>query len=163
MFLEKFKYINIDTNLFNKICDNLNTITPDNILCDNNHRDKNNYVLILIENNVLDFIIKHNIKLYYTYDKLLFLKCDNLNAMKETNNIYVFKTVDYLNILLKLLAMQIRNIIIYYNYMENENVHKYIYNVNELYEKNVIDCYFYGSSTIITNNIDNIMVKLNNL
>ena len=58
--------------------------------------------------------------------------------------------------------MQIRNIIIYYNYMENENVHKYIYNVNELYEKN-IDCYFYGSSTIITNNIDNIMVKLNNL
>ena len=30
MFLEKFKYINIDTNLFNKICDNLNTITPDN-------------------------------------------------------------------------------------------------------------------------------------
>ena len=66
MFLEKFKYINIDTNLFNKICDNLNTITPDNILCDNNHRDKNNYVLILIENNVLDFIIKHNIKLYCT-------------------------------------------------------------------------------------------------
>ena len=56
--------------------------------------------------------------------------------------------------------MQIRNIIIYYNYMENENVHKYIYNVNELYEKNVIDCYFYVSSTIITNNIDNIMVKL---
>ena len=52
MFLEKFKYINIDTNLFNKICDNLNTITPDNILCDNNHRDKNNYVLILIEKNV---------------------------------------------------------------------------------------------------------------
>ena len=154
MFLEKFKYINIDTNLFNKICDNLNTITPDNILCDNNHRDKNNYVLILIENNVLDFIIKHNIKLYYTYDKLLFFKCDNLNAIKETNNIYVFKTVDYLNILLKLLAMQIRNIIIYYNYMENENVHKYIYNVNELYEKNVIDCYFYGSSTIITNNIE---------
>ena len=91
MFLEKFKYINIDTNLFNKICDNLNTITPDNILCDNNHRDKNNYVLILIENNVLDFIIKHNIKLYYTYDKLLFFKCDNLNAIKETNNIYVFK------------------------------------------------------------------------
>ena len=163
MFSEKFKYINIDTNLFNKICDNLNTITPDNILCDNNHRDKNNYVLILIENNVLDFIIKHNIKLYYTYDKLLFFKCDNLNAIKETNNIYVFKTVDYLNILLKLLAMQIRNIIIYYNYMENESVHKYIYNVNELYEKNVIDCYFYGSSTIITNNIDNIMVKLNNL
>ena len=111
MFLEKFKYINIDTNLFNKICDNLNTITPDNILCDNNHRDKNNYVLILIENNVLDFIIKHNIKLYYTYDKLLFFKCDNLNAIKETNNIYVFKTVDYLNILLKLLAMQIRNIL----------------------------------------------------
>ena len=144
MFLEKFKYINIDTNLFNKICDNLNTITLDNILCDNNHRDKNNYVLILIENNVLDFIIKHNIKLYYTYDKLLFFKCDNLNAIKETNNIYVFKTVDYLNILLKLLAMQIRNIIIYYNYMENENVHKYIYNVNELYEKNVIDCYFTG-------------------
>ena len=69
MFLEKFKYINIDTNLFNKICDNLNTITPDNILCDNNHRDKNNYVLILIENNVLDFIIKHDIKLYYTYDR----------------------------------------------------------------------------------------------
>ena len=92
MFLEKFKYINIDTNLFNKICDNLNTITPDNILCDNNHRDKNNYVLILIENNVLDFIIKHNIKLYYTYDKLLFFKCDNLNAIIETNNIYVFKT-----------------------------------------------------------------------
>ena len=25
-------------------------------------------------------------------------------------------------------------------------------------KKNVIDCYFYGSSTIITNNIDNIMV-----
>ena len=49
MFLEKCKYINIDTNLFNKICDNLNTITPDNILSDNNHRDKNNYVLILIE------------------------------------------------------------------------------------------------------------------
>ena len=47
-----------------------------------------------------------------------FLNCDNLNAIKETNNIYVFKTVDYLNILLKLLAMQIRNIIIYYNYME---------------------------------------------
>ena len=159
MFLEKFKYINIDTNLFNKICDNLNTITTDNILCDNNHRDKNNYVLILIENNVLDFIIKHNIKLYYTYDKLLFLKCDNINSIKETNNIYVFKTVDYLNILLKLLAMQIRNIIIYYNYKENENVHKYIYNINELYEKNVIDCYFYGSSTIITNNIDNIMVN----
>ena len=119
MFLEKFKYINIDTNLFNKICDNLNTITPDNILCDNNHRDKNNYVLILIENNVLDFINKHIIKLYYTYDKLLFFKCDNLNAIKETNNIYVFKTVDYLNILLKLLTMQIRNIIIYYNYKEN--------------------------------------------
>ena len=163
MFLEKFKYINIDTYLFNKICDNLNTITPDNILCDNNHRDKNNYVLILIENNVLDFIIKHNIKLYYIYDKLLFFKCDNINSIKETNNIYVFKTVDYLNILLKLLAMQIRNIIIYYNYKENENVHKYIYNINELYEKNVIDCYFYGSSTIITNNIDNIMVKLNTL
>ena len=148
MFLEKFKYINIDTNLFNKICDNLNTITPDNILC----------VIILIENNVLDFISKHDIKLYYTYDKLLFFKCDNLNAIEETNNIYVFKTVDYLNILLKLLAMQIRNIIIYYNYMENENVHKYIYNINELYEENVIDCYFYGSSTIITNDIDNIMV-----
>ena len=161
MFLEKFKYINIDTNLFNKIgdnlntitpdnilCDNLNTITPDNILCDNNHRDENNYVLILLENNVLDFINKHNIKLYYTYDKLFF-KCDNLNAIKETNNTYVFRTVDYLNILLKLLTMQIRNIIIYYNYMENENVHKYIYNINELYEKNVIDCYFYGSSTII--------------
>ena len=64
----------------------------------------------------------------------------------------------YLNILLKLLAMEIRNIIIYYNYKENENVHKYIYNINELYEKNVIDCYFYRSSTIITNNIDNIMV-----
>ena len=144
MFLEKFKYINIDTNLFNKICDNLNTITPDNILCDNNHRYKNNYVLILIENNVLDFIIKHNIKLYYTYGRLLFFKCDNINSIKETNNIYVFKTVDYLNILLKLLAMQIRNIIIYYNYKENENVHKYIYNINELYEKNVIDCYFYG-------------------
>ena len=32
MFLEKFKYINIDTNLFNKICDNLNTITPDNVI-----------------------------------------------------------------------------------------------------------------------------------
>ena len=158
MFLEKFKYINIDTNLFNKICDNLNTITPDNILCDNNHRDKNNYVLILIENNVLDFINKHNIKLYYTYDKSLFFKCDNLNAIKETNNIYVFKTVDYLNILLKLLAKQIRNIIIYYNYMENENVHKYMYNINELYEKNVIDCYFYGSSTIINNNIDSIML-----
>ena len=124
MFLEKFKYINIDTNLFNKICDNLNTITPDNILCDNNHRDKNNYVLILIENNVLDFINKHNKKLYYTYDKLLFFKCDNINSIKETNNIYVFKTVDYLNILLKLLAMQIRNIIIYYNYKENENVYK---------------------------------------
>ena len=28
--------------------------------------------------------------------------------------------------------------------MENENVHKYIYNVNELYEKNVIDCIFTG-------------------
>ena len=158
MFLEKFKYINIDTNLFNKICDNLNTITPDNILCDNNHRDKNNYVLILIENNVLDFINKHNIKLYYTYDKLLFFECDNINSIKETNNIYVFKTVDYLNSLLKLLAKQIRNIIIYYNYMENENVHKYMYNINELYEKNVIDCYFYGSSTIINNNIDSIML-----
>ena len=158
MILEKFKYINIDTNLFNKICDNLNTITPDNILCDNNNRDKNNYVLILIENNVLDFINKHNIKLYYTYDKLLFFKYDNINSIKETNNIYVFKTVDYLNSLLKLLAIQIRNIIIYYNYMENENVHKYMYNINELYEKNVIDCYFYGSSTIINNNIDSIML-----
>ena len=42
--------------------------------------------------------------------------------------------------------------------MENENVHKYMYNINELYEKNVIHCYFYGSSTIINNNIDSIML-----
>ena len=42
--------------------------------------------------------------------------------------------------------------------MENENVHKYMYNINELYEKNVIDCYFYGSSTIINNSIDSIML-----
>ena len=162
MFLEKFKYINIDIDLFNNICDKLKQIKPekisDNILCDNNYRDKNNYVLILLENNVLDFIIKHNIKLYYTYDKLLFFKCDNIISIKETNNIYVFRTVDYLNILLKLLAMEIRNIIIIINYKKNENVHKYIYNMNELYEKNVIYCYFYGSSTIINNNIDNIMV-----
>ena len=83
MFLEKFKYINVDTNLFNKICDNLNTITPDNILCDNNHRDKNNYVLILIENNVLDFIIKHNIKLYYTYRRFNAIATQNIIFQEE--------------------------------------------------------------------------------
>ena len=40
--------------------------------------------------------------------------------------------------------MQIRNVIIYYNYKENENVHKYIYNINELYEKMLLIVIFTG-------------------
>ena len=69
MMLKKFKYNDIQQCQFSNMCDELNELCyKKDVESHKPNKIKSNYILIL-HDDVSNFILRNNIKLYYTYKK----------------------------------------------------------------------------------------------